>query len=69
MNFYQIDWGYIIMWQFEIVNIKDNVLPVCDKPSHTNEGKQQKGEKKVLQLLVQSGLLPGLLYGRFVTVY
>ena len=29
----------IIRWQSDLVNIKESVLPVCDKPYHNNKKK------------------------------
>jgi len=38
----------IVNWQFDPVNTKEIVLPVCDKPYHTNKKKstERKGDKK-----------------------
>jgi len=36
----------IVMWQSDIVNTKLSVLPVCDKPYHTNKRKVQKRKLK-----------------------
>jgi len=35
----------IVRWHFDLVNTKESVLPVCDKPKHTNKRKVQKGEE------------------------
>ena len=37
--------GFIIRWQSDLVTTKQNVLPVCDKPYHTNKEILQKGEE------------------------
>ena len=38
-------WVMIVRWHFDLVNTKESVLPVCDKPNHTNERMVQKGEE------------------------
>ena len=38
VNFIPIDKGYIDRRQSDLVNTKESVLPVCDKPYHTNKG-------------------------------
>ena len=40
-----MDLGYIVGWQSDLVNTKENILPVCDKPYHTNKGIVLKGEE------------------------
>jgi len=37
--------GYIVFVQSDLVNTKESVPPVCDKPYHTNQGTIQKGEE------------------------
>jgi len=40
----------IVRWQSDLVNTKESVLPVCDKPYQTNKRKIQKREEiEVLQ--------------------
>jgi len=34
VNFNLIDKDYIVRWQFDLENTKENTLPVCDKPYH-----------------------------------
>jgi len=29
-----MDYGYIVRWQADLVNTKENLLPVCDYPYH-----------------------------------
>jgi len=29
---YPIDYGYIVRWQADLINTKENILPDCDKP-------------------------------------
>jgi len=38
-------WSYDCHWQSDIVYTKESVLPVCDKPYHTNKRKVQKRER------------------------
>ena len=45
VNFNPIDKGYIVRWQSDLVNTKENELNVCDKSYHTNNGFQQNGEE------------------------
>jgi len=35
----------IVRGQYDVVNSKESVLPVCDKNYHTNKRKVQKGEE------------------------
>ena len=34
----------IVRWKFHLVYTNESVLPVCDKPYHTNNRNVQKGE-------------------------
>ena len=45
VNFYPMDTGYIVMWQSDLVNTKESVLPDCDKPYHTDKRILQNGEE------------------------
>jgi len=40
---YHMDKGFIVGWQHDLVNTKEIVLSVCDKPYHTNKRIVQKG--------------------------
>jgi len=40
-----MDKDYIDRWQSDLVYTKESVLPVCDKPYHTNNWILQKGEE------------------------
>jgi len=35
----------IVRWHSDLLNTKENILPVCDKPYHTNQRRVQKGGK------------------------
>jgi len=37
-NFIPLDKVYIVKWQSNLVNTKESLLPVCDKPYHKNNG-------------------------------
>jgi len=37
--------GYIVGWQSDLVNTKESVLPVCDKPYQTDNELQQNGRR------------------------
>ena len=37
-KFNPINNGYIVRWQSDLVNTKESVHPVCDKPYHTKNG-------------------------------
>jgi len=37
VNFNPTYKGYIIRWQDDLVNTKESLLPVCDKPYNTNK--------------------------------
>jgi len=40
-----MDNGYdCLRWQSDLVNTKESVFPVCDKPYHTKKRNVQKGE-------------------------
>jgi len=43
VNFYPMDKGYFVMWQSDQLNAKESVLPVCDKPYHTNKFRTESG--------------------------
>jgi len=42
-----IQWIRIVFvrWQHYLVNTKENILPVCEKPYHMNKRQVQKGEE------------------------
>jgi len=49
VDFNTIDKEYIVSWQSDLVYTIENVLPVCDKPYHMNNGfKQMLAEIKKL---------------------
>jgi len=40
----------IVRWQYDLVNKKESILHVCDKPYHKNKKKYRKGEEfEILQ--------------------
>jgi len=41
-NFNPKDYDYIVRWQSDLVNTKESILPVCDKPNTTNKWILQK---------------------------
>jgi len=45
VNFYSMDCGYIVRWLSDLVNTKESILPVCDKPYYTNNGISHKWEE------------------------
>jgi len=42
--FNTMELGYIVGWQSDLVNTKESIIPVCDKPYHTNKIILQKWE-------------------------
>jgi len=40
-----MEYSYNVRWQSDLVNIKESVLPLCDKHHHTNKGILQKVEE------------------------
>jgi len=45
VNFNLMDQVMIVGWQSDLVNTKESVLPVCDKPFYMNKRKVQKGDE------------------------
>ena len=45
VNFNKMYYSYIVRWQSDLVNTKESILPVCDKPYHTNKRIVQKGKE------------------------
>ena len=39
----------IVNWQSDLINTKESILSVCDKPYHTNKRNVQKGEIEILR--------------------
>jgi len=48
VNFNPMDLGTLSGEKVDIVNTKESVLPVCNKPYHTNTRIVQKGEEIVV---------------------
>ena len=44
-QFYQIDLDYIVSWQPELENTKENIISVCDKPYHKIKENMPLGEE------------------------
>jgi len=40
-----MDWGYIVRRQSDLLNTKESILLVCDKPYYTKKWIQQSGRK------------------------
>jgi len=57
INFNSMNKGYIVGWQSDLVNTKESVLPVCDKPYQTDNELQQNGRRlKIAELCIGRSL-------------
>jgi len=57
----------IVRCRSDLVNTKENVLPVCDLPFHTSKRKVKKGEKKIEVLHGLRTKLGDILYRSYLT--